>query len=774
MTQPTPYRRGYDFSDAGGAQPPGGPLDDELDDIGLTVSQILRNMALLQRDDAALRNGIVGIDALDSRVLGLISGGTFSIAGTWQTATNYPSGAFLTDDGAIYLVMEAHTSTTIVDDLAAGRIAKALQNEQGTRLRDDFIGNAVQTAYSLSQSPARPTDIEVYVDGALVLPDDYIQTGATVTFDVAPANGAKISIFSITWATAPPIQTLVDAVGDRNTEISAATQFLADVGDGAPSKGASLIATEGLGDVQSDLDARPTTAALASPTGGEMVGVAGGGTAQGYFNGLPKISENLLIEGATLDGAVDDATGLQAVIDGMDKGVISLPGFDSKLAAPIDCKSDQIFDFGRSIIDLSPSGASSFDIGWSGPTQVSDVKFANGYYELHGAAKTGWRIRNAGGTIWDSVNLRMYDDDQIGIHAVGNLSPFGPYYGETRGLRIYGNATPGSGQVAIQLDHSGDIGAISPNRWDMHLRQIAAVDFGLRINGAQGFTSPRASFEACYDTAIQIGCFGGGVNPGYHHGAATTATTNGQIIDTSLIGQPLFTAGAVKFTSGANAGRSFPVVSVILGTGTITLRGTPPFEVEIGDTYTYYEFRAQATLPLVEVETAGTAVAFGAHAGGSRVNFGWLTDAPIIFTREIEDIGNTVARRITPVRFTVTAALGAGDSAVWLEPAHVASNRGGFELIEQGWIEAVSVVDKVLNTGRAGTLKLVTHVSGVPQPDALCPILTDIASTKGRRVRTSLTPAQKINPTQTIKVLAEGTGMAAGSWPEVTVWIGLD
>lgn len=267
MTQPTPYRRGYDFSDAGGAQPPGGPLDGELNNLALTTSQILRNLALLQRDDTGLRNGIVGIDALDSRVLGLISGGTFSIEGTWQTATAYPAGAFLTDDGAIYLVMEAHTSTSIVDDLAAGRIAKALQNEQGTRLRDDFIGNAVQTAYALSQTPARPSDVEVYVNGALVPPDEYIQTGATVTFDVAPANGAKISIFSITWATAPPIQTLVDAVGDRNTEISAATQFLDEVGIG----GAALV---------DELAARPTTAALASPGGAALIGTTGGGNLQ--------------------------------------------------------------------------------------------------------------------------------------------------------------------------------------------------------------------------------------------------------------------------------------------------------------------------------------------------------------------------------------------------------------------------------------------------------------------------------------------------------------
>lgn len=238
MTQPTPYRRGYDFSDAGGAQPPGGPLDGELDALARTTREILRNLALLQRDDTGLRNGIVGIDALDNRVLGLLSGGTFSIAGTWTTATAYVAGAFFSDDEAIYLTMEAHTSTSIVSDLAAGLIVKVLQNEQGERLRDDFTGDGVQTAFTLSQSPARPSDVEVYVEGLLVSADDYAQTGTTVTFDVAPGNGDAISIFSITWATTPPIQTLVDAVGDRNAEITASTQFLEDV-DGAG--GAELI-----------------------------------------------------------------------------------------------------------------------------------------------------------------------------------------------------------------------------------------------------------------------------------------------------------------------------------------------------------------------------------------------------------------------------------------------------------------------------------------------------------------------------------------------------
>lgn len=523
--------------------------------------------------------------------------------------------------------------------------------------------------------------------------------------------------------------------------------------------------------VQTALDLKASLAALAASTGATLIGSTDG-SVQAYLNGLPKISVNILDAGGFLNGVGNDGAALQTVVTSLTRGVIDLPGFESNLTTSIICKSDQLFDFGRSFFNLTPSGAFSFGLGDTGGTQITDVKFRDGYYELHGANKVAWKVRNAGGITWDDVNLRMWDSGQIGIHAIGNLSPNGPYYGVTRGLRVYGNATPGSGQIAIQLDHSGDVGAFGVNRWDMHLKQIAAVDFGLRINGAQGFTSTRASFEACYDTAIQLGVFGGGVNPGFHNGTATSATSDGTIIDTSLIGETLFTAGAVKITGGPNAGLSFPVESVNLSTGLIVLRGIPPFTVAVGNSYTYYELRAQATLPLVEIETAGVGVEFGPHAADCRVNFGFITDAPTIFTRAIEDVNNTVARTLTPVTFTVTANMAAGNSSVWLDPAHVASTRGGFELLQSGWIDAVSAVDKVLNTGRAGTLKLVPYVNGVAQPDDLCPILTDVASVRGRRVRTSLAPNQLIRQGQSIKVLAEGTGMAAGSWPEVTIWIG--
>lgn len=245
MTQPTPYRRGYDFSDAGGATPPGGPLDGELDDIGRTLRETLRNLAIIQRDDTGLRNGIVGIDALDARVLGLISGGTFSIAGQWLTATAYAAGAFFADDEAVYLTIEEHVSTSLVDDIASGVIVKVFQNERGSRVRDDFTGNGVQTGFTLSQSVTSQSDVEVYVNGVLLAPTEYTQAGSALTFDVAPAVDADISAFSIMWSTVPPFEVFIaaaeSAVADAAAALAAANVMVNDLASSASNKGAKLV-----------------------------------------------------------------------------------------------------------------------------------------------------------------------------------------------------------------------------------------------------------------------------------------------------------------------------------------------------------------------------------------------------------------------------------------------------------------------------------------------------------------------------------------------------
>lgn len=83
MTQPTQYARGYSFTDfASGSpnsQPPGTKLDQEFDGVAQTLRQTLANLAVIQRDDTQLRNGIVGVDQFSSAALALIGGTAFDV-----------------------------------------------------------------------------------------------------------------------------------------------------------------------------------------------------------------------------------------------------------------------------------------------------------------------------------------------------------------------------------------------------------------------------------------------------------------------------------------------------------------------------------------------------------------------------------------------------------------------------------------------------------------------------------------------------------------------
>ena len=96
MTQPTPYDRQANFTNEETLNPtgktPGVSLDSEFNRVKLTLDETLGNLAMIQRDDGALKNGIVTADALsDSLSIG------FTLRGEWETGVNY-----LANDG-VYL-----------------------------------------------------------------------------------------------------------------------------------------------------------------------------------------------------------------------------------------------------------------------------------------------------------------------------------------------------------------------------------------------------------------------------------------------------------------------------------------------------------------------------------------------------------------------------------------------------------------------------------------------------------------------------------------------
>ena len=73
MAQPPAYVRQYDFSAFQAGSPntplPGTQLDNELDEVKQTLDALNANIALIQRDDGALKNLSVGLDQLKPEIV---------------------------------------------------------------------------------------------------------------------------------------------------------------------------------------------------------------------------------------------------------------------------------------------------------------------------------------------------------------------------------------------------------------------------------------------------------------------------------------------------------------------------------------------------------------------------------------------------------------------------------------------------------------------------------------------------------------------------------
>ncbi len=124
MAQPTAYNKTRNFTDWQAANPgtvfTGADLDNEFDDIEVTLDETLANLALIQRDDGKLRNESVHPDAFSAASLALM-GGSWAPRGLWVTATAYVVGDVVEKDNASYVCATAHMSGTFATDHTAGK-----------------------------------------------------------------------------------------------------------------------------------------------------------------------------------------------------------------------------------------------------------------------------------------------------------------------------------------------------------------------------------------------------------------------------------------------------------------------------------------------------------------------------------------------------------------------------------------------------------------------------------------------------------------------------
>lgn len=123
MAQPTPYVPTTDFSDeelnsvAGRSTVRTAPLDAEFSNLQTTLDEVLANLAVIQRDDTKLSDGIVETHTLSSSVAALM--GQWDVKGSWATSTAYTVRDVVIESGYTYVCAVNHTSGVFATDLAS-------------------------------------------------------------------------------------------------------------------------------------------------------------------------------------------------------------------------------------------------------------------------------------------------------------------------------------------------------------------------------------------------------------------------------------------------------------------------------------------------------------------------------------------------------------------------------------------------------------------------------------------------------------------------------
>lgn len=178
MTQPTRFVPTVDFSDeetngvAGRSTLRTAMLDALMSALKTTTDGICDSIALIQRDDGEILDGMVKLHTLSSAVLLLLGSSGFTIPATgvaWGTARAYVVKDLVTNGTGTYVCAVAHTSGVFATDLAAAKWAKIFDTVTYTAAQVSFSPTGtiaaanVQSAIAEVASEAAQKDSSVQV-----------------------------------------------------------------------------------------------------------------------------------------------------------------------------------------------------------------------------------------------------------------------------------------------------------------------------------------------------------------------------------------------------------------------------------------------------------------------------------------------------------------------------------------------------------------------------------------------------------------------------------
>ncbi len=158
--QPQKYERSVDFTERDGDDTDHSSINAEFDAAASSINQIRTNLSQIQRDDGALKNGIVTADSLDDSafeaVLGNISQSVAAVQNSATSALTSATTALGARDAAIAAKTTAESArdATIFNANNAGASALAASNSQTAAAASQSAASASQSAASASQTAA--------------------------------------------------------------------------------------------------------------------------------------------------------------------------------------------------------------------------------------------------------------------------------------------------------------------------------------------------------------------------------------------------------------------------------------------------------------------------------------------------------------------------------------------------------------------------------------------------------------------------------------------
>lgn len=365
MTQPTAYNKTTNFTAHSTANPTtphsGVNLDAEFANIETTLDETLVNLALIQRDDGALKNQSVHKDAFDSTALALM-GGSWTPRGDWVTGTSYAVSDGVANGGVFYVCVAVHTSNVFATDLAAGKWLAV-------------VGNAVDVVFTPTGTIAATT-----VQGAIEeLDADGVADAAALAAHLVDAVDAHdASAISNVPAGNIAATTVQAAINELDTEKAADSAVV------------HLTGAQTIADVKT-FSSAPVMSAGAT-IGTAVVSATGVMTA-----GTVPVDRIKRTEANGTNAAAVTVTAASTIVATIDLGTVNT---GDRVLISARVAGTKGATAGQTTALLSASGTASISV-YGGHTSIDPSTPASG---VTGFALNSWVVVTAGGTLTVGVN----------------------------------------------------------------------------------------------------------------------------------------------------------------------------------------------------------------------------------------------------------------------------------------------------------------------------------------------------------------------------------